>query len=207
MLKWAPPSDNGATITKYTVASSRLQQDCATTTCTLTGLTNDVKYVFTVTATNEVGDRSPRPASNEIRPDEKPSPPEAPTVKAGDKNMVINWPPAKTEGSPVKSYNLEISPPPANGIAVKNGVTGLTYTWPGPDQRRAVQGPRPGRQRARPVRLGHLLRRRQPGRRAGRSGGADVRRGLRGGNHQPAAGELDRTGHQRRRRSGTTTSR
>jgi hypothetical protein len=70
-------------------------------------------------------------ASNEIRPDEKPSPPEAPTVKAGDKNMVINWPSAKTEGSAVKHYNLEISPPPSSGIAVKNEVAGLTYTWPG----------------------------------------------------------------------------
>ena len=131
VLKWAPPSDNGATITKYTVRSNGFSQDCATTTCTLSGLTNDVKYVFTVTATNEVGESVPSPASNEIRPDEKPSPPEAPTVKAGDKNMVITWPAAKTEGSAVKNYNLEISPPPANGIAVKNGVAGLSYTWPG----------------------------------------------------------------------------
>ncbi|KUM37796.1 hypothetical protein AR539_07840 [Arthrobacter sp. EPSL27] len=131
VLKWAPPSDNGAAISKYTVRSSGFSQDCPTTTCTLNGLTNDVKYVFTVTATNEVGESAPSVASNEIRPDEKPSPPEAPAVKAGDKNMVITWAPAKTEGSAVKSYNLEISPPPASGIAVKNGVTGLTYTWPG----------------------------------------------------------------------------
>ena len=131
VLKWAPPSDNGAAISKYTVTSSGFSQDCPTTTCTLSGLTNDVKYVFTVTATNEVGVSAASAASNEIRPDEKPSPPEAPTVKAGDKNMVIAWPAAKTEGSAVKSYNLEISPPPASGIAVKNGVTGLTYTWPG----------------------------------------------------------------------------
>jgi hypothetical protein len=132
VLKWAPPSDNGATITGYTVRSNNgFEQKCATTTCTLSGLTNDVKYVFTVMATNEVGDSPASAQSNEIRPDEKPSPPEAPTVKAGDKNMVVNWPPAKTEGSAVKSYNLEISPPPAGGIAVKNGVTGLTYTWPG----------------------------------------------------------------------------
>ncbi|MGM9473551.1 Ig-like domain-containing protein [Pseudarthrobacter sp. YS3] len=131
VLKWTPPSDNGATISKYTVRSSGFSQDCATTTCTLNGLTNDVKYVFTVTATNEVGESAPSQSSNEIRPDEKPSPPEAPTVKAGDKDMVINWAAAKTEGSAVKNYNLEISPPPAGGIAVKNGVTGLTYTWPG----------------------------------------------------------------------------
>ena len=131
VLKWAPPSDNGAAITKYTVKAAGFEQVCPTTTCTLSGLTNNVKYVFTVFATNEVGDSPASIASNEIRPDEKPSPPDAPTVKAGDKNMAITWTPAKTEGSPVKHYNLEISPPPANGIAVKNEVTGLSYTWPG----------------------------------------------------------------------------
>ncbi|WP_247044278.1 Ig-like domain-containing protein [Arthrobacter rhizosphaerae] len=130
VLKWAPPSDNGAQITRYTVTSSGFTQECETTTCTLSGLTNDVKYVFTVTATNEVGQSASSPVSNEIRPDEKPSPPEAPAVKAGDKDMQISWAPAKTEGSAVKEYNLEISPPPASGIAVKNGVTGLSYTWP-----------------------------------------------------------------------------
>ncbi len=132
VLKWAPQSDNGSPITEYTVRSNNgFEQKCPTTTCTLSGLTNDVKYVFTVTATNEVGTSSASMQSNEIRPDEKPSPPEAPEVKAGDRNMVINWPAAKTEGSAVKHYNLEISPPPANGIAVKNDVAGLNYTWPG----------------------------------------------------------------------------
>lgn len=97
VLKWAPLSDNGATITGYTVRSNNgFEQKCATTTCTLGGLTNDVKYVFTVIATNEAGDSQPSPQSNEIRPDQKPSPPEAPTVKAGDKDMVINCLPAKT---------------------------------------------------------------------------------------------------------------
>ncbi len=132
VLKWAPQSDNGAAITGYTVRSNNgFEQKCATTTCTLSGLTNDVKYVFTVSATNDVGTSAESMQSNEIRPDEKPSPPEAPQVKAGDKNMVINWPPAKTEGSAVKHYNLEISPPPSNGIAVRNEAAGLNYTWPG----------------------------------------------------------------------------
>ncbi|QQQ63574.1 Ig-like domain-containing protein [Paenarthrobacter ureafaciens] len=131
VLKWAPPSDNGAAITKYTVKAAGFQQECPTTTCTLTGLTNNVSYVFTVTATNEVGESGASPASNEIKPDEKPSPPDAPAVKAGDKDLAITWTPAKTEGSPVKHYNLEISPPPGNGVAVKNEVTGLSYTWTG----------------------------------------------------------------------------
>ncbi|MFD0759532.1 Ig-like domain-containing protein [Arthrobacter ulcerisalmonis] len=132
VLKWAPPSDNGAAISKYTVtANNGFSQECATTTCTLSGLTNDVKYTFTVKATNEVGESPASAASNEIRPDEKPSPPEAPTVKAGDKDMAITWPAAKTEGSAVKFYNLEISPPPASGVGLKSEVAGLNYTWPG----------------------------------------------------------------------------
>jgi len=132
VLHWSPPSDNGAPITKYTVkSSSGFTQGCSTTTCTLTGLTNNVPYRFTVTATNEVGDSKPSAESNEVRPDVKPNQPDAPTVKAGNQDMVITWAPAKTEGSPVESYNLEISPPPAGGVASKTGVTGLKYTWTG----------------------------------------------------------------------------
>ena len=132
VLHWSPPSDNGAPITKYTVRSnSGFTQECTTTTCTLTGLKNDVPYRFTVVATNEVGDSKPSAESNEVRPDVKPNQPDAPTVKAGNQNMAITWAPAKTEGSPVTSYNLEISPPPASGVGSKTGVTGLSYTWSG----------------------------------------------------------------------------
>ena len=128
-----PPSDNGAAITKYTVRSGNgIQPGLRHPPHVHPQRTDQRRQVPSspVTATNEVKESDPSPASNEIRPDEKPSPPEAPTVKAGDKNMVIAWPAAKTEGSAVKNYNLEISPPPASGVAVKNGVTGLNYTWP-----------------------------------------------------------------------------
>ena len=100
VVRWAPPSDNGATISKYTVRSNGFSQDCATTTCTLSGLTNDVKYVFTVTATNDVGESVPSPASNEIRPDEKPSPPESPTVKAGTRTWSSPGPRRRPKARP-----------------------------------------------------------------------------------------------------------
>ncbi|MDP5228335.1 Ig-like domain-containing protein [Arthrobacter sp. YJM1] len=133
VLHWTPPSDNGATITKYTVKSTdgRISQDCPATTCTLTGLTNNVTYHFTVIATNEVGDSAPSAASGDVRPDVKPRQMDAPTVKAGDQNMAVTWAPAISDGSPVTSYTLEISPPPSSGVAQKTGVTGTSYTWPG----------------------------------------------------------------------------
>ncbi|MDP5228334.1 MULTISPECIES: Ig-like domain-containing protein [Arthrobacter] len=132
VLSWTPPSDNGAPITKYTVSGANgFSQECATTTCTLTGLTNTVHYRFTVVATNAVGDSKPSAQSNEVVPDVKPYQPDAPSVKAGNQDMAVSWTPARTDGSAVKSYNLEISPPPAGGVAQKTGVTGTSYTWPG----------------------------------------------------------------------------
>jgi hypothetical protein len=138
----------------------------------LTGLTNNVKYVFTVVATNEVGDSQPSVASNEITPDEKPSPPDVPTVKAGDKDLAITWTPAKTEGSPVKHYNLEISPPPANGVAVKNEVSGLSYTWPGLSNGVKYKVRAQAVNELGPVRLGFVFRRGPPGGYPWRSSGA-----------------------------------
>src|SRR5690606_38911270 len=64
VLNWTPPMNNGAVITHYTVRSlvGDYVRECASTTCTLDALTNNVEYNFTVTATNEVGDSDPSAA-------------------------------------------------------------------------------------------------------------------------------------------------
>ncbi|MET3935703.1 hypothetical protein ABIE00_003749 [Arthrobacter sp. OAP107] len=132
VLNWAPPANNGAAITGYKVSGSGgFSQQCPSTTCTLTGLTNDVEYTFTVVATNEVGDSAPSAASAPARPDAKPDPPAAPTVVSGDKSLTVNWVPPRSPGSPVQSYNLEISPAPPAGNVRASSVTGTSYRWTG----------------------------------------------------------------------------
>ncbi|MCK0118041.1 Ig-like domain-containing protein [Isoptericola sp. S6320L] len=133
VLSWTPPLNNGAEITGYTVTSDQGDTfECATTTCTLDGLTNNVTYTFQVVATNEVGDSDPSPASAEARPDEKPDPPAAPSLEFGDESLTVTWENANyTDRSPIQSVNLEISPAPASGETQKVGVTGNRIVWEG----------------------------------------------------------------------------
>lgn len=134
VVSFSAPSNNGAEITKYTVSStsgSAYSKECASTTCTLDGLTNNVEYTFQVIATNRVGDSEPSGASVVARPDARPDTPVAPTLVFGDKSIKVAWTTPTTPGSPVESYNLQISPAPPSGITEKTGVTGNSLTWEG----------------------------------------------------------------------------
>ncbi|QAY59932.1 tandem-95 repeat protein [Microbacterium protaetiae] len=133
VLSWMPPVDNGSAITKYTVSAvgGGYSRTCASTTCTLSGLTNNVEYTFHVVAVNGVGPSPASPASEPARPDARPDTPAAPTLTYGDKSLKVAWKTPSTPGSPVQSYNLEISPAPPSGIATKTKVTGTSTTWSG----------------------------------------------------------------------------
>ncbi|KQQ81795.1 Ig-like domain-containing protein, partial [Arthrobacter sp. Leaf137] len=132
LLNWAAPADRGSPITRYTVyGEGGFKQDCPANTCTLNGLVNNTKYHFQVTATNEFGDSDRSPASAEVRPDVKPDTPLAPSLKFGDKELSINWTAPASKGSPVKSYDLEISPPPAGQNAQIQNLTAVSYVWKG----------------------------------------------------------------------------
>jgi len=68
-ISWTAPSDGGSAITSYT-ATSNAGQTCssATTSCSITGLTNGTAYTFTVTATNSIGTSDPSSASSAATP-------------------------------------------------------------------------------------------------------------------------------------------
>lgn len=134
VVSFSAPSNNGAEITHYTVSStsgSPYSKQCDSTTCTLDGLTNNVEYTFEVVATNRVGDSEPSGASEVARPDARPDTPVAPTLVFGDKSLDVSWKTPTTPGSPVESFNLQISPAPPSGVTEKAGVTGNSLTWEG----------------------------------------------------------------------------
>ncbi|MGM7423926.1 fibronectin type III domain-containing protein, partial [Cellulosimicrobium sp. CpK407] len=133
VLSWDPPNNNGAEITGYTVRSQNgYEKACGTTTCTLDGLTNNVKYTFTVFATNAVGDGPASPPSAEARPDEKPDPPAAPTLEFGDQSLTVTWTnKTYTDRSPIETVNLEISPAPPSGAIQMQSLTGNQTVWTG----------------------------------------------------------------------------
>jgi len=142
VLSWASPVNNGAEITKYTVRSVQggaYSKDCESTTCTLDRLTNNVDYVFQVTATNRVGESKPSPSSEVARPDTRPDAPSAPRLAFGDHELKVAWTTPSTSGSPVESYTLQISPAPPSGPAEISGVTGTSTVWKGLENGRAYQ--------------------------------------------------------------------
>ncbi|WP_418606881.1 Ig-like domain-containing protein [Georgenia sp. SUBG003] len=128
VLSWTAPANNGSPITGYTVETSGSTTQCATTTCTISGLTNNVEYTFTVTATNAVGDSEPSGPSAVARPDVKPERPMPPQLTFGDGELSIEWTAPPTAGSPVESYDLMISPAVGSGQV---NVSGTSHTWTG----------------------------------------------------------------------------
>lgn len=135
-VTWAAGANNGAPITGFTVnwtganGSSGHQTVGQVTHLTVTGLTNNVYYTFTVAATNAKGDSAPSTPSNRVRPDTKPDVVGRPTGVAGDRQISVSWPLGTTQGAPIASYSVTISPP-AGGVATKDNVRGTNLVWTG----------------------------------------------------------------------------
>lgn len=131
VLAWDAPANNGEPITGYRVTAQPggTVVDCPSTTCTVPELTNNVEYTFTVTAQNAVDWSDPSPRSQPARPDAKPFAPGAPRVDWGDGSLTAAWTAPENPGSPITSYDLEISPAPPGGSAtVSTASTSHTFT-------------------------------------------------------------------------------
>jgi hypothetical protein len=134
VLNWSAPSNNGAEIDHYTVTSvggRPYTKTCQTTTCTLDGLVNNVEYTFKVTAHNRVGDGPASPLSEPARPDVRPETPQPPKLAFGDKSLKVSWTPPQSNGSPVDSYTLQISPAPLSGSSERTVGNVTSLTWDG----------------------------------------------------------------------------
>ena len=110
-LVFTAGDDNGAPITGYTVTSASgpaVSQECASTSCTLTGLANGTEYRFQVVATNDVGDSPASAPSAVARPDVRPEAPAAPSVTRGDGQLGVSWSAPENRGSALQSYELEM---------------------------------------------------------------------------------------------------
>lgn len=132
VLAWDAPATNGEPILGYQVTpvGGGPVTDCPATTCTITGLTNGTEYRFTVTARNAVGTSLPSPASAPARPDAKPAAPATPSASAGDGSLTATWSAPVNTGTPIREYQVELSPAPPTGPATVS-TTSTSYTFGG----------------------------------------------------------------------------
>ena len=110
-LNFAAGNDNGAPITGYKVSSATgpaVTQECASTSCTVTELTNDSEYTFQVVAINDVGESEPSVPSAVARPDVRPERPARPSVERGDEQLTVAWTTPTNRGSAIQSYTVQV---------------------------------------------------------------------------------------------------
>ncbi len=129
-VSWTAAYDNGATVTNYTVTSSPDGLTCstATTSCSVTGLTNESSYTFTVVATNAIGPGLISAPSNSVTPMAPPQIASNVTATAGNASAIVSWTAAPSNGATVTGYTVTSSPQglTCTTAATSCSVTGLT---------------------------------------------------------------------------------
>ena len=143
-VTWTAPEDDGGTAINGYVVTTREPDDtltdqspvdAATRSSTVTGLTNGVRYRFSVTATNPNGPGASSAESAEVTPA---GPPSAPgdvsiTVPATSGALDVSWTASDPNGAEVKGY-LAVADPggqhrscaPTTATATSCQITGLT---------------------------------------------------------------------------------
>jgi HD domain/Fibronectin type III domain len=129
-LSWsAPASDGGSAITGYVVtpliggvAQIPFAFSSATTSETVTGLTNGTAYTFTVAALNEVGTGPDSAPSAAVTPASAAGTPSGVSGTSGDSQVALTWTaPASDGGSAITGYAVT---PWSGGVA----ETPVTFT-------------------------------------------------------------------------------
>jgi len=129
------PGNGGSPITSYTVTSDPegikvKRAGSNASPITVTGLTSNTHYTFTVTATNAIGESGPSSASNIVTPTAAiPSAPAAVTATPGDGQATVSFSAPLENGSPIQFYTVFIYPgaiPFTGSTSSPIKVTGLT---------------------------------------------------------------------------------
>ena len=139
-LSWkAPGSDGGAAITGYRVYLGTGQKPVASVTgtgATVTGLTNGIRYSFTVSAVNAAGEG---PASTAVlatpaAATSPPGPPNGLTASPGNGQVTLFWTAPGSGGAAISGYEIYrgTSPGGESGTPVNaSPVAGTSYTVTG----------------------------------------------------------------------------
>jgi Zn-dependent metalloprotease len=130
-LSWTAPVRNGGSkITRYTVTVSpggRTATTTGATKATVTGLTSDTSYTFTVIATNVVGSSPESLPSTAVTPLTAPSAPaDVLVIRAGAKAFVSWTAPVSNGGSAITRYTVKASP--GGRTVTTTGSTTATVT-------------------------------------------------------------------------------
>ena len=137
VLSWSAPAANGADITSYTVTSSPGGLTCstATTSCTVSNLSNGTAYTFTVSASNALGSSAASAASASFIPLGPPATPAAPTGVASNASVSLSWIAPLANGSAISSYTVTSTPgsftctTASTSCTVSNLSNGTAYTF------------------------------------------------------------------------------
>lgn len=140
-IKWTSNSNNGMPITGRTVTAtgsngSRIEfTGCASNTCTVTGLTNNVGYTFAVTEANELGTSDSSNPSAVGTPDVRPPALAQPILEFPGPGLPgqlrLRWAEPVFEGSPVTGYTIKeangkVADIPVTAPASSHDLKGLT---------------------------------------------------------------------------------
>ena len=113
VVSWTAANSEGSAITSYTVVASGdgsnetcTTPDGATTTCTVSGLTNGTAYTFTVTATSTDGTGLASDPSGSVTPSTVPDAPTAVTAAPGSSSASVSWTAPFDEGSAITGYTV-----------------------------------------------------------------------------------------------------
>ncbi len=148
VVSWtAPASDGGAAITAYTVTTPAGGQTCTWTegplSCTVTGLTNGMSYIFTVTAANAAGAGPASVPSVHVIPNARPSVSYGGARTFTQNTGIEEWLPTST-GGPVTEYSAGAALPPGLALNPATGSITGTPTTPAPATAYVIVGTGPG---------------------------------------------------------------